>query len=68
MKKLKERFKKWEDLNVLDKKWENYIKFSNTKPGTMYGLVKTHKENNPAKVITSGCGTAVEFLSIFVEN
>ena len=34
----------------------------------MYGLVKTHKENNPAKVVTSGCGTAVEFLSIFVEN
>ena len=34
----------------------------------MYGLIKTHKENNPARVITSGCGTAIEFLSIFVEK
>ena len=34
----------------------------------MYGLVKTDKDNNPAWVITSGCGTAVENLSIFVER
>ena len=26
------------------------------------------KENHPVKVITSGCGTAIEFLSIFVEK
>ena len=31
-------------------------------------LFKTHKENNPARFITSGCGTAIEFLSIFVER
>ena len=30
--------------------------------------VKTHKENNPVRVITSACNTAVENLSIFVEN
>ena len=34
----------------------------------MYGLVKTHKEGNPVRVITSGCRTAVENLSIFVEK
>ena len=34
----------------------------------MHGLIKTHKENNSARVMTSGCGTAVEFLFIFVEN
>ena len=33
----------------------------------MYGNVKIHKENNPVRVITSGCNTAVENLSIFVE-
>ena len=33
----------------------------------MYGLVKTHKENNPAEKITSGCGTVIEFISILVE-
>ena len=34
----------------------------------MYGLVKTHKADNPVRFITSGCGTAVENLSIFVEK
>ena len=34
----------------------------------MYDLVKTDKDNNLACVITSGCGTAVENLSIFVER
>ena len=31
-------------------------------------MIKTHKENNPARVITSGCGTAIKYLSIFVEK
>ena len=34
----------------------------------MYGLIKTHKVDNPTRVITSGCGTAIENLSIFVEK
>ena len=34
----------------------------------MYGLIKKHKENNPVRVITSGCGTAIEYLLIFVEK
>ena len=34
----------------------------------MYGLVKTHKANNPVRIITNGCNTAVENLSIFVEK
>ena len=34
----------------------------------MYGLVKTHKAANPIRVISSGCGTGVETLSIFVEK
>ena len=32
------------------------------------GNIKTHKADNPARVITSGCNTAVEHLSIFVEK
>ena len=59
---------KWEDLRVLDKKWTSYIKFNYCKPGTMYGLIKTHKENNPIRVITNWCSTAIEYLSIFVEK
>ena len=34
----------------------------------MYGLVKTHKVNNPGEVITSGCNTAIEILSIYTEH
>ena len=34
----------------------------------MYGLIKTHKENNTARAITSRCRAAFEFLSIIVEN
>ena len=34
----------------------------------MYGNIKTHKTDNPAKVITSGWNTAAVHLSIFVEK
>ena len=34
----------------------------------MYGNIKMHKTDNAARVITSGCNTAVEHLSIFVEK
>ena len=34
----------------------------------MYGLVKTHKGNNPVKVITSGCNNAIENLPICIEH
>ena len=34
----------------------------------MYGLVKTHEDNIPVRIITSGCGIAVENLSKFVER
>ena len=34
----------------------------------MYGLVKTLKADNPVRVVISGCGTAAENLSIFVEK
>ena len=34
----------------------------------MYGLVKAHKVDNPVRVITSGCNTAIENLSIYMEH
>ena len=67
-KKVEDFIKKWENLKVLGKKWASYIKPNNSKLGTMYDPIKIHKENNTASVIRSVCGTAVEFLSIFVEN
>ena len=59
---------KWTENKVLDKSWSKFIEPSFVAPGKMYGLVKTHKADNPVRVITSGCGTAVENLSIFVEK
>ena len=48
--------------------WANYIKSNYCKSGTMYGLIKTQKENNSIRVFTSECSTAIEYLSIFVEK
>ena len=60
--------KKWTRNGVLCKTWQKFIESSHADPEEMYGLVKIDKDNNPACVITSGCGTAVENLSIFVER
>ena len=32
----------------------------------MYGMVKTHKADNPVRVITKGCNTVVEKLIVIV--
>ena len=45
----------------------DYIINPDAKPGKNYGLIKTHKPNNPIRLITSGNGTAVENLSLFTE-
>ena len=34
----------------------------------MYELIKTLKVNNPVRVITSRCNTAIESLSIYIEH
>ena len=59
---------KWSQMNILDEKWKSYIQTECSTSGKMYGLIKTHKNNNPARIITSGCNTAIESLSIFVEK
>ena len=38
---------KWKRNGVLNDSWSRFIKPSNSTPGKMYGLVKTHKEGNP---------------------
>ena len=53
---------------VLNDSWSRFIKPSNSTPGKTNGLVKTDKAGNPVRAITSGCETAIENLSIFVEK
>ena len=44
---------------VIDNNWKRFINPTNSNPGKMYGLVKTHKVNNPVRLITSGCSTPI---------
>ena len=53
---------------MIDNNWKRFITLTNSTPGKMYGLVKTHKVNNSVRVITSGCNTAIESLSIDIEH
>ena len=48
--------------------WVKFITPGHSKPGKVYGNVKTHKINNSVRVITSSCSAAVESLSILVEK
>ena len=44
---------KWHNEKVLNDKWKSYITSHNSRPGKIYGNIKTHKTDNPARVITS---------------
>ena len=59
---------KWYNDKNISKKWKKFITVKDSTLGKMYGNVKTHKIGNPTRVITSGCNTSIENLSIFVEN
>ena len=53
---------------VLDNGWYRFIETSHANPGKMYVLIKTHKVGNLVRLITSGCGTVIACLYIFVEK
>ena len=57
---------KWSDNITND--WKEFIRPDNCNVDKMYGMVKTHKADNPMRAITSGCNTVVEKLSIAVEK
>ena len=50
---------KWSQMNILDEKCKSYIQTECSTSGKMYGLIKTHKNNNAARIITSGGNTAI---------
>ena len=61
--------RKWTKKKTIDDKRQSYLKPTNSStPVKIYGLIKTHKVDNPASVMTSRCSTAMEKLSIFVET
>ena len=57
---------KWPEKII--EEWNKFITPNNPSAGKMYGMVKTHKNDNPVCAITSDCNTAVQKLSILVEK
>ena len=64
--KVTDWIEKWSDK--IHENWKKFIKPDNCKAIKMYGMVKTHKDDNPVRVITSACNTSIENLSILIEK
>ena len=65
--KVKEWADKWHNEGEITSEWKEFIVNENAKPGKNSTLYKTHKEGNPVRLLTSGCNTAIENLSRFIE-
>ena len=58
---------KWLQKGEITPEVANWVNNQKAKPGVAFGNVKTHKEGNPLRLITSCCGTPIENLSAFTE-
>ena len=58
---------KWLRKGQIDQNIANWVVNHKAKPGKAFGTIKTHKEGNPLRLITSCCGTSIENLSAFTE-
>ena len=58
---------KWLAKNQITKEIADWVINKEAKPGKAFGTIKTHKQNNPLRLITSCCGTAIENLAAFTE-
>ena len=58
---------KWLQKGEISPEVANWVNNQKAKPGVAFGNVKTHKEGNPLRLITSCCGTPIENLSAFTE-
>ena len=58
---------KWLQRREIAPQIASWIVNRKTKPGVAFGNIKTHKKDNPLRLITSCCGTAIENLSAFTK-
>ena len=58
---------KWHNSNHISTAWKDYIINEEAVPGKNTPLYKTHKTNTPVRLLTTGCNTAIENLSNFLE-
>ena len=65
--KVKTWASKWLGKRQIPEDIATWVVNEEAKAGTAFGNVKTHKKDNPVRLITSCCGTAIENLSAFTE-
>ena len=65
--KVKQWAEKWSEKKEIDKNWKDFIVNEEAQPGKNTPLYKTHKDNTPVRLLTTGCNTAIENLSRFLE-
>ena len=58
---------KWLQRSEISPQIASWIVNTKAKPGVAFGNIKMHKKDNPLRLITSCCGTAIENLSAFTE-
>ena len=58
---------KWHNMKHISTAWKDYIINEDAVPGKNTPLYKTHKPNTPVRLLTTGCNTAIENLSNFLE-
>ena len=59
---------KWKDKGHLSKEWASFIVNEDARPAKNNPLYKTHKNEIPVRLLTSGNGSATENLYIYVEK
>ena len=59
---------KWCLSGDISSDWKNYIINSDARPGKNVTLYKFHKPDIPVRLLTTGCNTAIEHLSMYIEN
>ena len=57
----KQKVNNWLDIwpEKITEERKKFIIPTNSSDGKMYGMVKTRKNDNPVRVITSGCNTVI---------
>ena len=55
---------KWKLNRILNDSWRRFIIPSNNTSRKMYGLVKSHKEGSPVRLITSGNRKLINFWCV----
>ena len=66
--KVQDWCEKWKEEGSLPSEWCEYIVNKDATAAKNAPLYKTHKSGTPVRLLTSGCNSATEGLSLFVEK